>query len=137
MHIAASTNDIHLMDFIFKNLPNKKELVNRKNSDGWIPAHMAAFLNNFDSLNLLLENGADLLQKNDQGMTPVDEIIRNDHKDLLSCVYDKIRFVKRDLTIPGSFSVMHLAASQNSSECLQYLLDVQGESANEICNLQD
>ena len=77
------------------------------------------------------------MQKNDQGMTPVDEIIRNDHKDLLSCVYDKIRFVKRDLTIPGSFSVMHLAASQNSSECLQYLLDVQGESANEICNLQD
>jgi len=65
LHIAAGTNDIHLMDFIFKNLPNKKELVNRKNSDGWIPAHMAAFLNNFDSLNLLLENGADLLQRND------------------------------------------------------------------------
>ena len=48
-------------------------------------------------------------------MTPVDEIIRNDHKDLLSCVYDKTRFVKRDLSIPGSFSVMHLAAGQNSS----------------------
>lgn len=65
LHIAASTNDIHLMDFIFKNLPSKKEMVNRKNSEGWIPAHMAAFLNNFDSLNLLIENGADIMQKND------------------------------------------------------------------------
>jgi ankyrin repeat protein len=110
LHIAAGTNDIHLMDFIIKNLPNKKEFINRKNFEGWIPAHIAAFLNNFDSLNLLLENGADLITKNDSGMTPIDEIIRNDHKDLLSCVYEKIRFVKRDLALPGSFSVMHLAA---------------------------
>jgi len=84
-----------------------------------------------------MEHGADLLLKNDQGMTSIDEIIRNDHKDLLSCVYDKSRFIKRDLSIPGSFSVMHLAAGQNSSNCLLYLLQVQGESANEICNTQD
>ena len=85
---------------------------------------MAAFLNNFDSLNLLLENGAELLAKNDSAMTAIDEMIRNDHKDLLSCVYDKTRFIKRDLTIPGSFSAMHLAAGQSSSDCLHYLLEV-------------
>ena len=65
LHIAAGTNDIHLMDYIIKNLPNKKEMINKRNNEGWLPAHMAAFLNNFDSLNLLLENGADLLMKND------------------------------------------------------------------------
>jgi ankyrin repeat protein len=34
--------------------------VNIKTQDGWTPAHLASFLNNFDALNLLLENGADL-----------------------------------------------------------------------------
>ena len=65
LHIAAGTNDIHLMDYIIRSLASKKELINRRNNEGWIPAHIAGFLNNFDSLNLLLENGADLLAKND------------------------------------------------------------------------
>ena len=90
LHIAAGTNDIQLMDFVLENSKSKKEIVNQKNAEGWSALHFSVFLNNFDSTNLLLENGADLLDKNGQAMTSIDEIIRNDHKDLLSCVYDRV-----------------------------------------------
>jgi hypothetical protein len=51
--------------------------------------------------------------KNDSGMSSIDELVRNDHKDLLSCVYDKVKFIDRDLTLPGGFSILHLAAGQS------------------------
>ena len=85
----------------------------------------------------MIENGADLLDKNDQQMTSVDEIIRNDHKDLLSCVYDRVKHKKRDMNKPGSYSYVHLAASKPQSNCLLYLIEEERESVNEICNIHD
>ena len=65
LHMAATNNDIHLMHYVIQNTYSKQRIdfVNQKNDDGWTPAHFAAFLNNFDGLNLLLENGADLLSR--------------------------------------------------------------------------
>ena len=68
-------------------------------------------------------------------MTPIDEMIRNDHKDLLSCVYERVKTTKRDLKEPGSYSLVHLAASTDNSQCLKYLLEQEQVFANEICNL--
>jgi len=62
--------------------------INAQNKEGWTAVHLAAFLNNFDTLNLLIESGADLQLRNSHEMTCFDEMVRNDHSDLLSCVYD-------------------------------------------------
>ena len=64
MHIAAGTNDAPLIDFIIQSSSEKEQFVNKENTDGWTPVHMAAHLNNFDALNLLLEHGGNLLKKN-------------------------------------------------------------------------
>jgi len=48
---------------------------------------LASFMGNFDSLNLLIENGADLSKRNQQEMSSFDEILRNDNKDLFECVF--------------------------------------------------
>lgn len=61
----------------------KDAAVNLGNTDGWTPVHLAAHLNNFDSLNLLIENGGSLLRKNQSGMTPLEVLVSNDHRDLL------------------------------------------------------
>ena len=66
--------------------------------EGWSAAHFSAFVGNFDSLNYLIENGAGLLEKNDQEMSSVDEMIRNDHHELLSCIFERVKDVKRDQT---------------------------------------
>jgi ankyrin repeat protein len=71
---------------------------------------LASFLNNFDTVNFLLENGSDLHIKNTNGLSAVDEIIRNDHKELFECIYDRVKYVKRDLTSHGSFGFIHIAA---------------------------
>lgn len=64
MHFAASNNDIHFLDYILTTVDNAQNVANIKTVDGWTPAHYAGFLGNFDSLNLLLEHGADLKLKN-------------------------------------------------------------------------
>jgi ankyrin repeat protein len=88
LHIAAASNDVHLVDLILANVENKKLATNLKNLDGWTPTMLASFMNNFDSLNLLMENGADLTLKNGSGLSALDEIVRNDYKDLFECIYD-------------------------------------------------
>jgi ankyrin repeat protein len=67
-------------------------------------------------------------------MTSIDEIIRNDHKDLLQCVYERIKNVTRETNKQAGFGLMHLAASQPESRCLRYLLEEERETPNEICN---
>ena len=64
LHIAASTNDAPLIDYIIHQVGDKESAVNKENADGWTPVHLAAHLSNFDSLNLLLEYGGNLLRKN-------------------------------------------------------------------------
>lgn len=85
--MSASTNDLQTLYYILKKSANVKDVINVKTKDGWTAAHLAGFMNNFDSLNLLIEMGANLHEKHDHGMTVVDEIIRSDNKDLLSCIY--------------------------------------------------
>jgi len=70
-------------------------------------------------------------------MTSVDELIRNDHKDLFSCIYERVKHIKRDLNLRGNYGYIHMAASRPDSNCLQYLLETEGETPNEICNIFD
>jgi ankyrin repeat protein len=81
-------------------------------------------MGNFDSLNLLLDYGADLAnKKHNHKMSCLDEIVRNDNVDLLECVYPLF--------------INHLAAGNTGSKCLKYLLESGGEFVNQICNEQD
>jgi ankyrin repeat protein len=90
-------------------------------------------MGNFDSLNLLLEKGADLAnKKHNHKMSCLDEIVRNDNVDLLECVYPIYKNVlgKRNLKEPGSFSLLHLAAGNTGSKCLKFLLESGSEYVN-------
>jgi len=89
LHLAAASNDIHLLDFLFTHLGEDQAInkVNIKNSEGWTPMHLACFFSNMDTVNLLLEYGGDLLEPNATGMSSLMETVRCDHKDLLSCIY--------------------------------------------------
>ncbi len=122
LHIAASTNDAILIDFIFHHVRDRESAVNKENTDGWTSVHMAAHLCNFDSLNLMLENGGNLLRKNQAGLSPLEEMVRNDHCDLLSCVFKKKIHSERDMSDINSFGLLHMAAGQKTSRCLHYLL---------------
>jgi len=62
LHLAAASNDIHLLDFFLTHLGEEDAFrhVNVKNQEGWTPMHLACFFSNMDSVNLLLEHGGDL-----------------------------------------------------------------------------
>ena len=96
--MAATINDVHVVDFILESVEDPQRAVNTATDEGWTPAHFAGFLNNFDSLNLLLEAGADLSKQSNVGMSVVDEIIRVDNADLFECIFPIVKNMKRDLS---------------------------------------
>ena len=63
-------------------------------------------MGNMDSLSLLIDNGADLTLRHNHNMTVYDEIIRNDNSDLLECVYDHAKLVKRNMKEVGRSSLI-------------------------------
>ena len=89
LHIAASNNDIHMIDFATK--LGAFPTVDVKNAEGWTPTHLACFLNNFDALNILIERGADISLKHNEGLSAYEEMVRNDNADLLECVYPLVK----------------------------------------------
>ena len=78
MHFAASNNDVHLIDYIFQRKPQgatNAEIANTPHNGGYSPTYFACFLENFDSLNLLMENGGDPNIMSAEGLTGYQEII--------------------------------------------------------------
>ena len=96
LHMAATINDVHVVDFILNNVEDPNRAVNMATNEGWTASHFAGFLNNFDSLNLLLEHGGDLGKESNVGMSVVDEIIRVDNADLFECIFPHVKNMKRD-----------------------------------------
>ena len=75
---------------------------------------MAGYIGNFDSLNLLIENGANLFHKNNQNLNVFEEIIWTDNGDLFACIYPLYKSSKKnkwDLNDDWSYSLLHFAAS--------------------------
>jgi ankyrin repeat protein len=110
LHMAATINDVHVVDFILNSVEDPNRAVNIATNEGWTPSHFAGFLNNFDSLNLLLEHGSDLGKESNVGMSVVDEIIRVDNADLFECIFPHVKNMKRDTSKSGSFGLIHMAA---------------------------
>lgn len=68
-------------------------------------------MNHFDMINLLLENGGNLKQKNKIGFSALDELVKKDNSDLLACVYNRKIHSIRNMTDVNSCSIVHLAAA--------------------------
>ncbi len=60
------------------------------------PLHVAALFGFMDTVNLLVENKANLGIKNSENMTSFDDIVKADNIDLLECVYEHTKNLKRD-----------------------------------------
>jgi len=134
MHIAATQGDVKLLEYAIKN--KTTATIDIPNEEGWTPTHLASFGGSMDCMNLLIENGADLFANHNHNMNSIHEMIRNDNRDLLSCVYPLVKNKKRNLKEVGTYGLLHIAASTEGGKCLLYLLE-QGEFINQICNEQD
>ena len=119
LHVAATNNDVHTLDYLWSKIPQK--LINIPNNEGWTPAHFAAFLGNYDSLNLLIEHQWDLWIKHSHQMNAFEEIVRSNDDKLLECVYDIYKTKPRDLNEEGGFSLVHLAAGTDAFRILKFL----------------
>jgi ankyrin repeat protein len=78
-------NNVRILDYAIRH--HRHYNIDMQSTDGFTPLHTAAYLNNFDSVNLLLEKGADLLVENKEGSNTYGQLIIQDHSDLLECVY--------------------------------------------------
>lgn len=122
-HFAASNNDIHMLNYLIK--LDMHFTIDMEDGNGWTPAISASYLNNMDSLNLLIENGADLTHSDKSEYNAYEHMVSNDLKDMLeiniqgAMAYQKTRSSKTS----GQLGLFHLACiNPDGSECLTYLL---------------
>ena len=73
-HIAACDNNVRMLDYLVKT--NSAPGVDFLMNDRTTPAHCASARGCFDSLNYLVEHGADLCRRNEMHFTCFDEIIK-------------------------------------------------------------
>ncbi len=93
----------------------------------------ASLVGSMDSLNLLIQRGADLSKRDDSSLCSFDKIVGADNAELLSCVYAYSKSVKRDSKDPTTIGMMHMAAAGEGTDCLEYLLN-QGDYPNQLTN---
>jgi ankyrin repeat protein len=102
-----------------------------KTDDGWTPVQHAALVGNFDALNLLLENGADPLCTNGQGLNVYDHVVAADHADLLEIFWNEaLEYDRnRDRKTVGRCGLIHRAAGARGSDCFKLMM--QRSAGNE------
>jgi ankyrin repeat protein len=73
LHFAAGNNDIYMIDYLLK--LDKHITVDIQSLQGFTPAGFSCLEGRLDSLNLLLEYGADMKIKNSRGESCYDVIL--------------------------------------------------------------
>jgi len=74
LHAAVLARDI---DALKKSILEHPENINKKNSDISTPLDLAISTANFQAIDLLIENGADLNAHNREGLAPMHQLIKN------------------------------------------------------------
>ncbi|TNV78094.1 hypothetical protein FGO68_gene14558 [Halteria grandinella] len=135
LHICGMSGDARVLQIALRAC--EKRDVDIMCEEGYSAAHLACMRSNMDVLNLLIENGADLVKRNVSDSTCFDELLKQDDLDLLECIYPKYGHLqRRQMREPGQFPMIHIAAGAQGSKCLKYLID-KGEHVNQICNEHD
>ena len=83
-------------------------------------------------VNFLIEKGADLTAKNDIGLSAIEALVRYDNADLLECIYPNVkeyeqRKNKQLNQSTGNYSLLHLAAGNGNSKCLNFIISKMTE----------
>jgi ankyrin repeat protein len=83
---ALSSNDTEIADYLIKMIN-----INAKDSFGDLLIHRAVSVNDFKMVKLLIENGADINIKDEQGRTPlhVARLEEDEHKEIIKLLEEK------------------------------------------------
>lgn len=135
LHICGMSGDVKTLGVALKSL--EKRHIDIPSEEGFTAAHLACMRSHMDVLNLLIENGADLVKRNTHGSTCFEELMKQDDFDLLECIYPHYGHLqRRQFREAGQFPMIHMAAGSPGSQCLKYLIE-KGEPVNQLCNDYD
>lgn len=87
LHYAATTGQVAIMRVLLE----KHAFIDAQSPNGTTPLMMAAMYGTTEAVKLLLDEGADPLMKNEQGMTAADFAQRGNRPDALQLVTGAIR----------------------------------------------
>ena len=87
LHYAAAVGDVEIIQLLL----DKSAYVDVESPNKTTPLMMAARGGNNDAATALIEAGADLSLKNDQGMTAVDFALNSDHRDTAALIKSAIK----------------------------------------------
>ncbi len=112
LHYAATNSNIPMI-----NLLTSQINVNSTNIKGETPLHFAAWKGDLETINALLEQGANLNIPNKEGLYPVDYAALSNHLDVVKVLLDKgAEFSKKD------YNLLHHASALGDLELVKKLV---------------
>jgi uncharacterized protein len=117
---AASLGELaQLIDLV----RNNSSLVNSYSPDGFTPVALAAYLGQKETVEYLVENGADVnaVAKNETGFTPLTGAVSQNHTEVAKILVKSSANVNH--SYEGGFTPLAHAASSGNIELVRLLLD--------------
>jgi len=91
LHYAAANGNTDLIDFLL----SESAYIDAESPNKTTPLMMAVRFGKYDAANLLIEQGADITLKNDQGATALDFAMGVERNDLIELLWKKMAEKKR------------------------------------------
>ena len=106
LHVAVGTSkDSEFFEELLKMTPENISLTDLKNSDGSTLLHIAAIVGNTPAAKILVERYPDMLiQKDNDGQTPLAVALSNMHTETVECLLDNIKTddIRKDTLFSGT-----------------------------------
>lgn len=120
LHLAAETIGGRLMSMLIDN--SKEDIINRRSFDGWTALHCAARSGKEETVQLLLDRGADVLAVDKEDLTPLDAALSQGREEIVQLLVNYGADVD---ALHGKYGTrLHHAARSGDERAVRILLKV-------------
>jgi ankyrin repeat protein len=134
LHLAAQAGHRHIIDFLFKSLKENhektlRELIDAPDTGKETALHRAAAQGHLETVQLLLENSANIEAKGDKNWTPLHRAANHGHRDIVQLLLNQN--ANKEASTEYNRTPLHCAACEGHLGTVELLLE-QGANIEAI-----
>ncbi|MFP3012754.1 MAG: ankyrin repeat domain-containing protein [Rickettsia sp.] len=123
LHLAAQSGDMEVLRELIKSFKARRISISIKARGGWTPLHLAIQFGHQDTIDFLIEQGADLNAPASGGWTPLLLAARYNNYDAAHALLEKEIFINFGVKAHKHWTPLHFAAHFNNKKMINLLIN--------------